>query len=135
MRRSTRGRAKWSAAPPRVTQAPKLVGFLQTVVETQPRQREMHIIVDNLSAHKTQQVRTLPGRASVRPSPLQADLFARWLNQVELWFSKIERDVTARGIFTSVTDLRRKLMRYIKQYNKTATPIRWSYADPSRRIA
>jgi hypothetical protein len=40
---------------------------------------------------------------------------------VELWFSKIECDVTARGIFTSVTDLRRKLMRYIKHYNKTAT--------------
>jgi outer membrane protein TolC len=37
--------------------------------------------------------------------------------------------------FTSVTDLRRKLMRYIKHYNTTATPIRWSYADPSRRIA
>ena len=50
-------------------------------------------------------------------------------------YRKIERDVTARGIFTSVTDLRRKLMRYIKHYNKTATPIRWSYADPSRRIA
>ena len=61
--------------------------------------------------------------------------YSSWLNQVELWFSKIERDVTARGIFTSVTDLRRKLMRYIKHYNKTATPIRWAYADPSRRIA
>ena len=61
--------------------------------------------------------------------------YSSWLNQVELWFSKIERDVIARGIFTSVTDLRRKLMRYIKHYNKIATPIRWSYADPSRRIA
>ena len=61
--------------------------------------------------------------------------YSSWLNQVELWFSKIERDVIARGIFTSVTDLRRKLMRYIKQYNKTAKPFRWSYADPTRRIA
>jgi hypothetical protein len=42
-------------------------------------------------------------------------------------------DVT--GFFTSVADLRRKLMRYIKHYNKTAIRIRWSYADPSRRIA
>jgi hypothetical protein len=33
---------------------------------------------------------------------------------VEQWFSKIERDVTARGIFNSVTDRRRKLMRYIQ---------------------
>ena len=28
-----------------------------------------------------------------------------------------------------------KLMRYIKQYNKVAKPFRWSYADPTRRIA
>lgn len=112
----------------------EFVGFLQTVVETQPRRREMHIIVDNLSAHKTQQVRTfLVAHPSVHLH--YTPTYSSWLNQVELWFSKIERDVTARGIFTSVTDLRRKLMRYIKHYNKTATPIRWAYADPSRRIA
>src|ERR671912_68330 len=111
----------------------EFVGFLQTVVETQPRRREMHIIVDNLSAHKTQQVRTfLVTHPSVHLH--YTPTYSSWLNQVELWFSKIERDVTARGIFTSVTDLRRKLMRYIKHYNKTATPIRWAYADPSRRI-
>src|SRR6266498_1518103 len=101
------------------------VGFLQTVVETQPRRREMHIIVDNLSAHKTQQVRTfLVAHPSVHLH--YTPTYSSWLNQIELWFSKIERDVTARGIFTSVTDLRRKLMRYIKHYNKTATPIRWA---------
>jgi transposase len=112
----------------------EFVSFLETVVETQPRRREMHIIVDNLSAHKTQQVRTfLVAHPSVHLH--FTPTYSSWLNQVELWFSKIERDVTARGIFTSVTDLRRKLMRYIKHYNKTATPIRWSYADPSRRIA
>jgi hypothetical protein len=44
-------------------------------------------------------------------------------------------DVTARGIFASVTDLSRKLMRYIKHYNKIAKPIRWAYTHPSRRIA
>ncbi len=60
--------------------------------------------------------------------------YSSWLNQVELWFAKIERDVIARGIFTSVTDLARKLRRYLHHYNRTATPFRWSYADPSRRI-
>ena len=61
--------------------------------------------------------------------------YSSWLNQVELWFSKIERDVMARGIFTSVPDLRRKLMKYIHHYNKAAKPFRWAYADPSKRIA
>ena len=48
--------------------------------------------------------------------------YSSWLNQVELWFAKIERDVIARGVFTSVPDLKRKLMRYIRQYNKQPNP-------------
>jgi transposase len=112
----------------------EFVAFLESVVSTQPRRRAIHIIVDNLSAHKTQQVRTfLVTHPTVRLH--YTPTYSSWLNQVELWFSKIERDVIARGIFTSVTDLRRKLMRYIKHYNKTAKPFRWSYADPTRRIA
>jgi hypothetical protein len=54
--------------------------------------------------------------------------------QVELWLSKIERDLIARGIFTSTDDLSRKLLRYIREYNKTARPIKWKYTDVSRRI-
>lgn len=112
----------------------EFVKFLQTVVDTQPCRRELHILVDNLSAHKTRQVRTF-SVAHPQVHLHYTPTYSSWLNQVELWFAKIERDVTARGIFTSVTDRRRKLMRYITYYNKTATPIRWTYADPSRRIA
>src|SRR6266480_2048264 len=60
--------------------------------------------------------------------------YSSWLNQVELWFGKIERDVIARGIFTSVFDLKRKLMRYIRQYNKAPRTVKWKYADPSRHL-
>ena len=38
-------------------------------------------------------------------------------------------------IFTSVTDLARKLRRFITKYNERAKPVRWAYADPKRRIA
>ena len=60
--------------------------------------------------------------------------YSSWLNQVELWFNRIERDVIARGVFTSVADLKRKLMRYFRQYNKAPKPIKWIYRDPSHRI-
>ena len=60
--------------------------------------------------------------------------YSSWLNQVEIWFAKIERDVIARGVFTSVSDLRRKLMTYIRVYAKRACPIRWTYTDPKKRI-
>lgn len=45
--------------------------------------------------------------------------YSSWLNQGELWFAKIERDMIARGMFTSVDDVRRRLMAYIRQHNKT----------------
>jgi transposase len=62
--------------------------------------------------------------------------YSSWLNQVELWFSKIDRDVIARGVFTSVSDLKRKLLRYIRHYNKSPPrTVKWKYADPSRHLS
>jgi transposase len=93
----------------------------------------LHLIADNLSAHKTQRVEqflTDHPNVHLHFTPT----YSSWLNQVELWFAKIERDVIARGVFTSVADLKRKLMRYIRQYNKVPKPVKWKYFDPSRRI-
>jgi hypothetical protein len=50
-------------------------------------------------------------------------------------FAKIERDVIARGVFTSVSDLRRKLMKYIRAHAERALPIRWTYTDVKKRIS
>jgi transposase len=109
------------------------VDFLGEVVsQCRPRQ-EIHIILDNLSAHKTQAVRDfLDTHPQVRLH--FTPTYSSWLNQVELWFAKIERDVIARGVFTSVSDLARKLRRYINAYSANAQPIRWKYSDVTRRI-
>jgi transposase len=112
----------------------EFVAFLTALVDTQPQHRPIHIILDNLATHKTQKVRTFLAdhpHVQLHFTPT----YSSWLNQVELWFAKIERDVIARGIFASVTDLKRKIMRYIRRYNRDAKPFRWSYADPRRRIA
>jgi transposase len=60
--------------------------------------------------------------------------YSSWLNQVEIWFARIEREVIARGVFTSVSDLARKLRRYIQAYSAHAQPIKWKYSDPARHI-
>ncbi|HTT20125.1 MAG TPA: hypothetical protein VMG82_14340, partial [Candidatus Sulfotelmatobacter sp.] len=39
-----------------------------------------------------------------------------------------------RGVFTSVPDLKRKLMRYIRRYNEVPKTVKWKYFDPKRRI-
>ena len=111
----------------------EFVSFLTDVVEQQPDRKEIHIIADNLSAHKTKRVQEfLNTHTNVRIH--FTPTYSSWLNQVELWFDKIERDVIARGVFTSIPDLNRKLMKYIRQGNRNPKPIRWSYCDISKRI-
>jgi transposase len=111
----------------------EFVAFLTQLVALEPAGREIHIIADNLSSHKTQRVR--PFLAAHPNLHLHfTPTYSSWLNQVESWFSKIEREVIARGIFTSVQDLARKLMRFIRHHKRSAQPIKWSYRDPSHRI-
>ena len=50
-------------------------------------------------------------------------------------FDKESRDVIAGGVFTSVKDLARKLVRYIRHYNSAPKPIKWTYLDPGHRIS
>jgi len=101
---------------------------------SQPAGRDIHVILDNVSTHKTKQVQAF---LAVHPHVTLhfTPTYSSWLNQVELWFSKIERDLIARGIFTSVKDLARKIRRYIARDNHVAKPFRWSYSDATRRIA
>ncbi len=59
---------------PRHTSA-AFVEFLGDIVATQPKRREIHVIADNLSTHKTQAVRSFLLDAPARPSAFHADLF------------------------------------------------------------
>lgn len=111
----------------------EFVAFLGEIVAHQHSHRQIHIIADNLSAHKTPRVREflqLNPNVKLHHTPT----YSSWLNQVELWFSKIERDVIARGVFKSVPDLKRKLLRYIRHYNKKPKPFKWTYRNCSNRI-
>ena len=111
----------------------EFVAFLGDVLASQPPGREIHIILDNLSAHKTPLVRQfLAAHPNVQFH--FTPTYSSWLNQVEIWFSKLQREVIDRGIFTSVADLRRKILRYIRLYAKSAKPFRWKYSDPRHRI-
>ena len=111
----------------------EFVAFLTDIVASQPSGKEIHVIADNLSAHKTDKVSdflTSHPKVHMHFTPT----YSSWLNQVELWFAKIQRDVIARGVFSSVKDLEKKLMRYIRLYNNEPKSVKWKYFDPNRRI-
>jgi transposase len=79
----------------------EFVAFLSEILASQPAKREIHVIADNLSAHKTDRVADFlveHPKVHLHYTPT----YSSWLNQVELWFAKIERDVIARGVFNSV---------------------------------
>jgi transposase len=111
----------------------EFLAFLGQIMASQPRGKEIHIVLDNLSAHKARRVEQF--LADHKNVHLHfTPTYSSWLNQVEIWFSKIERDVIARGVFTSLKDLARKLMRYIRHYNRAPKRIKWNYTDISHRI-
>jgi transposase len=111
----------------------EFIAFLDGLVARTKWAREIHVVLDNLSAHKTKDVeRFLSEHPKVRFH--FTPTYSSWLNQVELWFAKIQRDVIRRGVFTSVADLGKKLRKYISSYSKSAKPFRWTYTDPTRRI-
>ena len=121
---------------PRHTSA-AFVDFLQDVLATQSRRREIHVIVENLSAHKTKKVEAFLAvhpRVHLHFTPT----YASWLNQVELWFAKIERDLLARGIRREplphcLTSLERSAA-ISRATTKPPKPIRWTYSNPAHRI-
>ena len=110
------------------------IEFLTDIVGRTRWAKEIHIVLDNLSAHKTpavqefleQKIRacTFTSRRRTHPGSI------KW----SCGSPKIQRDVIDRGIFTSVADLSRKIRKYIQAYAKSAKPFRWTYTHPKRRI-
>jgi transposase len=66
------------------------LSFLSELVASQPKPGAIHVIADNLSAHKTPQVQAFLA-AHPRVTMHYTPTYSSWLNQVELWFAKIER--------------------------------------------
>jgi transposase len=111
----------------------EFVAFMAELEASQPQDKEIHVVIDNLSAHKTEKVELFlkeHPRVKLHFTPT----YSSWLNQVECWFSKIQRDVITRGVFSSVKDLAKKIMRYIRSYNRQAKPIKWTYKNTRNRI-
>ena len=51
-----------------------------------------------------------------------------WLNRIEMWFSILVRRLLKRGNFTSVEDLRERILAFINYFNRTmAKPFKWTY--------
>ncbi len=108
----------------------EFLDFLEELNRNCPKDKMIHVIVDNLAVHKTQEVKDWLAR-NRRFEFHFTPTHASWLNQVEMWFSILARRFLKDGIFNSKEELVNGLLKYINDYNEKAKPFRWTYAaDP-----
>lgn len=99
------------------------------------RNKKLHIIADNLSIHKQKDVKEwLKGKRKIQLH--FTPTYSSWLNQVEIWFNILTKDVVKGGIWNSSSQLADQLMEYVKTYNKTrAKPFQWTYTGEPLTIS
>lgn len=110
------------------------VEFLTDLVDQTPPGLDLHCIADNLSAHGTPKVEAFLDEhphVFIHNTPTHAS----WLNQVELFFSILQRRLIRNGEFDSVEDLADRIIAFINAYNRQARAFRWTYDGRPLRAA
>ena len=94
------------------------------------------IIVDNGSDHRGQAAITRLARAHPNAIMIHTPVHASWLNQIEIFFSIIQKKVISPNDFASLDDLSGTLLAFADHYNQTAQPFNWKYtsADLARLL-
>jgi transposase len=100
----------------------EFLDFMNEVVAQYP-DREIHVVLDNLSTHKSKHDLWLERHPSL--SFHFTPTHSSWLNQVETWFSILSRQSLHGASFTSVKQLCAHIEAYIRSYNRMATPFHW----------
>lgn len=100
----------------------EFLDFMNDVVANWP-DKEIHVVLDNLSTHKPKEDRWLKRHSNIHFhfTPTHAS----WLNQVECWFSILWRQALKGASFTSVPQVRQAIDKFVTVYNPEAAPFEW----------
>lgn len=85
------------------------------------------VIVDNGSDHRGRTAIDRLRKAHPNAIMIHTPVHASWLNQVEIFFSIIQKKVVTPNDFASTTELSRTLLAFVDRYNRTARPFNWKF--------
>jgi transposase len=106
--------------------AADVLRFFKRIDAAVDRRLEIHVVLDNLSAHKAPEITTWlahPRRARwhLHFTPTSSS----WLNLVERWFKELTDKRLRRGVFTSVADLTDAIATWVRHWNDDPKPFVW----------
>ena len=101
------------------------MAFLRDIDESVEPTREIHVVLDNLSAHKAPAVH----RWALRHPRVHfhfTPTYASWLNLVERFLGLLTEKALKRGSHTSIPQLREAILAYVAAHNERGRPFRWT---------
>jgi transposase len=104
--------------------AQDFVAFLRDIDARVETEQEVHVVLDNLSAHKAPAVH----RWLLRHPRFQfhfTPTYASWLNLVERFFGLLTAKALKRGSHTSIPQLRAAILAYVDAHNERGVPFKW----------
>lgn len=109
--------------------------LLETIdADTPARITTIHLVCDNVSIHHGALARAWLAahpRFRIHFTPVHCS----WMNQVEQWFSLLQRKRLVAPNFADLTDLEEKIMRFIADWNREAHPFKWTPASFDKVLA
>ncbi|MET7766687.1 transposase [Streptomyces sp. NPDC005393] len=84
-------------------------------------------IVDNGSSHRGQKAADRLTAAFSNTVMVHTPVHTSWLNQVEIYFSAVQRKALSPNDFTDLTEVRDRLRAFEDRYNATAQPFQWRF--------
>ena len=110
--------------------------FVETVIVAEAQRRRVQtvaLVLDNGPTHASKQLTrwvqelstSLEGKLTMQLYWLPTN--ASWLDQLEIWFSLLQRKLLQPNHFCSLDELEQAIQDFITYYNQTAKPLKWSY--------
>jgi len=101
------------------------VDFLRQIDRNVEPGLEIHVVLDNLSAHKSPVVKRWLAR-NPRFQFHFTPTYASWMNLVERFFGLLTQEALKRGSHTSIPQLRQAILDYVDAHNEDGKPFRWT---------